>query len=567
MGSQSTREFTKVVIRQLPPTLEEAECKAAFDKEFANRYNWFNFARGKIGQKTTRQSTAYLNFKEPADVLSFKAAFDGATFADARGKLQPCSVEYAPFQRVPRGRVKRDPREGTIEKDAAYRAFLEELERQPEQLPTAEQQLDKKLQAGEGNDSRIVTPLMAFFQEKDAPREREKRAPPTRGKPGPRGRGLVSSALASISEAAAEDGATHKQGKAAATAASREAAAELQTSGVDSAAASDSAQAAREAARRALGALRLGGDAKPGRQKAGAEAKPGRHAAAAEAKPGRQSAGAEAKSGRQTAGAEGKAGRQTAATEAKPGRQTASAEGKAGQQAADTAEKSFWQTLTDSSEPSGESAVTGDADAQLQPKKVREKPAKEPKVRPGFGTFVPRGARQQDAGNSGGGGSGTGGSAAAATDAPASSAGSSAAARARAAAAAAQAPPRQAAQPSTQLQQQKQHRGRRASDRGDRPAADGDATEPAPQAPATRSAGSQTSEVPPVEGAVGGSRRPRGRGSARAPAASPSSADTTPASDTPPVELPAQPAAGGAAKKVGRHRSRPKKAGSADPSF
>lgn len=49
MGSQSTREFTKVVIRQLPPTLQEADCKAAFDKEFADRYNWFSFSRGKIG--------------------------------------------------------------------------------------------------------------------------------------------------------------------------------------------------------------------------------------------------------------------------------------------------------------------------------------------------------------------------------------------------------------------------------------------------------------------------------------------------------------------------------------
>lgn len=52
---------------------------------------------------------------------------------------------------------------------------------------------------------------MAFFQEKDAPREREKRALPARSKPGARGRGLVSSALASISETAAEDGATCKQ--------------------------------------------------------------------------------------------------------------------------------------------------------------------------------------------------------------------------------------------------------------------------------------------------------------------------------------------------------------------
>jgi Smg-4/UPF3 family len=69
-------------------------------------------------QKTTRQSTAYLNFKAAADLLDFKAVFDGTAFPDARGKQQLCSVEYAPFQRVPRSRVKRDPREGTIEKGA-----------------------------------------------------------------------------------------------------------------------------------------------------------------------------------------------------------------------------------------------------------------------------------------------------------------------------------------------------------------------------------------------------------------------------------------------------------------
>jgi hypothetical protein len=36
--------------------------------------------------------------------------------------------------------------------DAAYKAFLEELERQPEALPTAEQQLDQKLEAGESSE-------------------------------------------------------------------------------------------------------------------------------------------------------------------------------------------------------------------------------------------------------------------------------------------------------------------------------------------------------------------------------------------------------------------------------
>ena len=49
MGSQTARDFTKVVIRQLPPTLQEADCKAAIDKEFADRYSWFSFASGKVG--------------------------------------------------------------------------------------------------------------------------------------------------------------------------------------------------------------------------------------------------------------------------------------------------------------------------------------------------------------------------------------------------------------------------------------------------------------------------------------------------------------------------------------
>ncbi len=82
--------------------------------------------------KTTRSSTAYLNFKSPADVLAFKSAFDGAPFSDERGGQHPAAVEYAPFQRVPKQRVKRDPREGTIENGAPYsiRAYMHACHRQ-----------------------------------------------------------------------------------------------------------------------------------------------------------------------------------------------------------------------------------------------------------------------------------------------------------------------------------------------------------------------------------------------------------------------------------------------------
>lgn len=37
-------------------------------------------------------------------------------------------MEFAPYQKAPKPRTKRDPREGSLEKDADYQAFLERLQ-------------------------------------------------------------------------------------------------------------------------------------------------------------------------------------------------------------------------------------------------------------------------------------------------------------------------------------------------------------------------------------------------------------------------------------------------------
>ena len=63
-------------------------------------------------------SRAYFNLRDPADVPLLAAALDGRAFVTERGSQHRCSVEYAPCQRVPPLRVKRDPREGTIEAGA-----------------------------------------------------------------------------------------------------------------------------------------------------------------------------------------------------------------------------------------------------------------------------------------------------------------------------------------------------------------------------------------------------------------------------------------------------------------
>lgn len=68
--------------------------------------------------KTKRSATAYVKVGSQVDVLDFKAAFEGRDFGGKRCSSAQVSVEYAPLQRVPGSKVKRDPRENTIEQGA-----------------------------------------------------------------------------------------------------------------------------------------------------------------------------------------------------------------------------------------------------------------------------------------------------------------------------------------------------------------------------------------------------------------------------------------------------------------
>jgi hypothetical protein len=63
-------------------------------------------------------SRAFLNFNSPEAVYEFKARFDGHVFVSTRGTQYRCSVEYAPFQKVPTAHPKKLAMEGTIDKGA-----------------------------------------------------------------------------------------------------------------------------------------------------------------------------------------------------------------------------------------------------------------------------------------------------------------------------------------------------------------------------------------------------------------------------------------------------------------
>ncbi|OIV96245.1 hypothetical protein TanjilG_14922 [Lupinus angustifolius] len=162
---------TKVVLRHLPPSLSESALSQQIDAVFSGRYNWLSFRPAKFrSQKHVSYSRAYIQFKSPDDVLDFADFFNAHVFVNEKGSHFKLIVEYAPSQRVPIHRSKKDARDGTIFKDSEYLEFLDHLAKPVENLPSAEIQLEKREaeRSGAAKDIPIVTPLMDFVRQKRA---------------------------------------------------------------------------------------------------------------------------------------------------------------------------------------------------------------------------------------------------------------------------------------------------------------------------------------------------------------------------------------------------------------
>ncbi|XP_076896832.1 regulator of nonsense transcripts UPF3-like isoform X2 [Bidens hawaiensis] len=169
---------TKVVLRHLPHNISQSALVDQIDARFAGRYHWFCFRSGKNSLKCQSYSRAYIDFKQPEDVIEFAEFFDGHVFVNEKGTQFKTIVEYAPSQRVPKQWSKKDGREGTIDKDPQYLEFLELLAKPVENLPSAEIQLERKEaeRAGAAKEAPIVTPLMDFIRQKRAAKGASRRA-------------------------------------------------------------------------------------------------------------------------------------------------------------------------------------------------------------------------------------------------------------------------------------------------------------------------------------------------------------------------------------------------------
>nr|XP_004663436.3 regulator of nonsense transcripts 3A isoform X1 [Jaculus jaculus] len=128
-GAGQSREekrtaLSKVVLRRLPPGLTKEQLEEQLCPLPAHDY--FEVVAADLSLYPHLYSRAYINFRNPDDILLFRDRFDGYIFIGNKGLEYPAVVEFAPFQKIAKKKLKKkDAKTGSIEDDPEYKQFLE----------------------------------------------------------------------------------------------------------------------------------------------------------------------------------------------------------------------------------------------------------------------------------------------------------------------------------------------------------------------------------------------------------------------------------------------------------
>ncbi|KAK6441013.1 hypothetical protein LTR95_002771 [Oleoguttula sp. CCFEE 5521] len=140
---QKSNARLKLEVRRLPPSLTLTEFEEILGEEWklgVGKIDWREYRQGKIKSpgKLPEQSRCYVHLVNDSLVRDFEQRFLDVVFHDKAGthklselKHLPPTLGFAPNQRVPLpGKQKPDTRQGTIDQDSEFIAFLE-AETQP----------------------------------------------------------------------------------------------------------------------------------------------------------------------------------------------------------------------------------------------------------------------------------------------------------------------------------------------------------------------------------------------------------------------------------------------------
>ncbi|OJJ37771.1 hypothetical protein ASPWEDRAFT_108810 [Aspergillus wentii DTO 134E9] len=174
----------KLLVRRLPPGLTQAEFESALGDEWkvgAGKVDWFQYKAGKVSKdpaKPSRPSRAYIHVVASDHIAPLSDKVRQTSFIDARTTsndpvlLGPPSLEFAPYAKIPGSRVRKDARQGTIDQDPDFFAFLESLT-QPITKPAAPEPTADGEEKKEKKDTVTTTPLVQYIKEKKANKAKE----------------------------------------------------------------------------------------------------------------------------------------------------------------------------------------------------------------------------------------------------------------------------------------------------------------------------------------------------------------------------------------------------------
>ncbi|XP_019385154.1 PREDICTED: regulator of nonsense transcripts 3A isoform X3 [Crocodylus porosus] len=164
--------LSKVVIRRLPPCLTKEQLEEQLHPLPAHDY--FEFCTADPSLYPHLYSRAYINFRNPEDILLFRDRFDGYVFIDNKGLEYPAVVEFAPFQKISKKKLKKkDAKAGSIEDDPEYRKFLESYCADEEKIYANPETLLGEIEAKTRElIARRTTPLLEYIKNRKLEKQR-----------------------------------------------------------------------------------------------------------------------------------------------------------------------------------------------------------------------------------------------------------------------------------------------------------------------------------------------------------------------------------------------------------
>ncbi|KAI1816634.1 Smg-4/UPF3 family-domain-containing protein [Poronia punctata] len=181
--AKSQADGKRVIIRRLPPGMTEDEFWAILGDEWKPGHGKVDSARYDDGQISfspsdpSRPARCYLYVIQPAEIPALGDKVQQSKWEDAKhtstdpALVAPPCLEIAVIQKMPTGKKRTDPRQGTIDSEPEFMKFLEKLtapqepkETDPEQVADDASKADAKV---------TTTPLVEYLKEKRANKAKE----------------------------------------------------------------------------------------------------------------------------------------------------------------------------------------------------------------------------------------------------------------------------------------------------------------------------------------------------------------------------------------------------------